>query len=321
MSHLIKRVCRSYRPAFTLIELLVVIAIIAVLIGLLLPAVQKVREAANRMTCVSNLHNIGLSAHHFHDSFGAFPPGEVMGPFAPLRLPTGFESSGWPFLLPYLEQQALYDRYQWGVRFDHPSNQPAASTQLKVLQCPSAEPDRFVFSATFPDYPDYWPKGGRGACTDYAPVKEVATDLVRLGLVDRVAILQGVMDTNFMTRLAQITDGTSQTILITEDAGRPQRWQAGKVVGVPGIYSGGAAWTGTSNRIFVKGSSLNGDSRPGPCALNCTNDHEIYSFHPVGANAVMADGSVRFLKQTMNIRILARLVTRAGGEVVSADDY
>jgi prepilin-type N-terminal cleavage/methylation domain-containing protein/prepilin-type processing-associated H-X9-DG protein len=314
-------VYRRQREAFTLIELLVVIAIIAVLIGLLVPAVQRVREAANRIECASNLHNIGLAAHQFHDSFRAFPPGEVVGPFPPLRLPSGFESSGWPFLLAYLEQQALYDRYQWGVRFDHPSNQPAASTQLKVLQCPSAKPDRFVDSTTFPDYPDLWPQGGRGACTDYAPVKGVHADLVRLGLVDPVAMLQGVMDTNAMTRMAQITDGTSHTILITEVAGRPQRWQAGRVVVVPGIYSAGAAWTVGNNRIYVRGSSFDGSVRPGPCALNCTNDHEVYSFHPGGANAVMADGSVRFLKTGLDIRILARLVTRAGGEVVSADDY
>ena len=304
------------RTAFTLIELLVVIAIIAVLIGLLLPAVQKVREAGTRMKCASNLRNIGLAAHNYHDSYGTFPPGEVVGPFPPLGIPPGAEHSCWPFLLPYLEQQALYNEYTWQVRFDDPSNQPAAATQMKILQCPSAGPDRFVSADIFPDY---WPNGGKGACTDYAPIMGISPDLVKLGLVDPVVVLQGVMDTNFLARAADITDGTSNTLLIAEDAGRPQRWQAGKAVS--GVLSGGAAWAGSENRIFVKGSSFNGDVRPGPCALNCTNAHEVYSLHPGGANGVFADGSVHFLKAGMDIRILAHLVTRAGGEVVSAGDY
>jgi prepilin-type N-terminal cleavage/methylation domain-containing protein/prepilin-type processing-associated H-X9-DG protein len=304
------------RTAFTLIELLVVIAIIAVLIGLLLPAVQKVREAANRIKCANNLKNIGLAAHNYHDSYGTFPPGEVVGPFPPLGIPPGAEHSCWPFLLPYLEQQAVYKDYIWQVRFDDPSNQPAAATQLKVLQCPSAEPDRFVSADIFPDY---WPNGGKGACTDYAAIKGVDPVLADLGYITRVGNYDGVMNTNFLARATDVADGTSNTLLIAEDAGRPQRWQAGKAVS--GALSGGPAWAGSLNRIFVKGSSFNGDVRPGPCALNCTNDHEVYSLHPGGANAVFADGAVHFLGGGMDIRILAHLVTRAGGEVVSAGDY
>ena len=130
--------------------------------------------------------------------------------------------------------------------------------------------------------------------------------------------LQGVLTENYLTRLADITDGTSQTILVTEYAGRPTLWRAGRPV--PGIYVVAAAWVG-GTLIFGQGSSYDGTTKPGSCAINCTNDREVYSFHPGGANAVFADGSVHFLKAGMDIRIFARLVTRAGGEVVSAGDY
>jgi prepilin-type processing-associated H-X9-DG protein len=124
-----------------------------------------------------------------------------------------------------------------------------------------------------------------------------------------------VMEKNTFTRMSEITDGTSNTILITEDAGRPTRWTLGQKVS--GVYSGGAAWSAGINRIILNGWSPLTGSRPGPCALNCTNENEVYSFHLGGANFVFADGSVHFLHQGIDIRILARLVTRAGEEVVT----
>jgi prepilin-type N-terminal cleavage/methylation domain-containing protein/prepilin-type processing-associated H-X9-DG protein len=306
----------SYRrTAFTLIELLVVIAIIAILIGLLLPAVQKVREAANRMKCSNHLKQIGLACHNHHDTYEIFPPGWVQ---APAAVPQGQVVQGGhgtgPFLLPFLEQEPLARLYRWDKRSQGPENQPVAKMQLKVFQCPSAEPDRWVTAVEDPRNYSY---GGKGACGDYAGVLEIDTRLVELRLVDPAAnylgILTGSDRTPYpLTRLAEITDGTSNTLLVTECAGRPKLWRAGRPV--PGVYALGGAWVGGALTVG-QGSTPDGVTKLGPCAINCTNDREVYSFHPGGATAVMADGSVRFLKSSMEMRMFARLVTRAGGEV------
>jgi prepilin-type N-terminal cleavage/methylation domain-containing protein/prepilin-type processing-associated H-X9-DG protein len=306
--------CRYRRSAFTLIELLVVIAIIAVLIGLLLPAVQKVREAANRMACSNKLKQVGLAMHQHHDTYGVFPPGWV---YAPFTLPQGNVTQlgggagTFPCLLPYLEQDALARLYRWDKRAQGPENQPVATTQLPVLQCPSAEPNRRVTAVEDPGNYSY---GGWGACGDYGGVKWIDTRLVDMGLVDPAADYRGVLTENYLTRIAEITDGTAQTILVTEMAGRPTLWRAGRPV--PGTYAITAAWV-AGTLTFGQGSSYDGTTKPGPCAINCTNDREVYSFHPGGANAVFADGSVHFLKAGIDIRVFAALVTRAGGEVVT----
>jgi prepilin-type processing-associated H-X9-DG protein len=187
------------------------------------------------------------------------------------------------------------------------------TTQLEIFQCPSAEPKRWWTKGPSGDY------GGKSACGDYAPTWNVEVVLVQRGWVDPVANLDGVLTPNHMTRLSDITDGTANTILLTEDAGRPRQWRAGKPG--PDQTVVGGPWAGFNTGIMLQGASADGATRPGQCTLNCTNEREVYSFHPGGANAVFADGSVRFLNAGLSIRVLAALVTRAGGEVVSDRDY
>jgi prepilin-type N-terminal cleavage/methylation domain-containing protein/prepilin-type processing-associated H-X9-DG protein len=296
------------RSGFTLVELLVVIAIIAVLIGLLVPAVQKVREAAHRLACANNLKQLGLALHNFHDTHYGFPPGQVVGPYAAAGVYWPV-NHGWAvFILPDLEQQPLSSAYHWDRSGGDPSNQGVVAHPLKNFWCPSA-PEQDRYDTTHGRFPTY---GGKGACGDYAPTWGVDPALA-------TGDYRGVLVPKCMTRLTDITDGTSNTILLTEDAGRPRLWQAG-MAGPDQAVSGGP-WAGFETGITLEGSQPDGTSRPGPCALNCTNDHEVYSFHTGGANAVFADGSVHFLNRGLSLRVLAALITRAGGEVVSAADY
>jgi prepilin-type N-terminal cleavage/methylation domain-containing protein/prepilin-type processing-associated H-X9-DG protein len=307
---------RARRRAVTLVELLVAVAIVGVLAGLLLPAVQKLREAAARQSCANNLKQAGLALHQFAADRGAFPPGAVYGPFPQAGVGTDAAHGCWPFLLPYLEQPALFSAYRWDVDFFDPANQPAVATPLKALQCPAAEPDRVVRAG---QGDGAFTGGTEGACTDYSPVASVAAVLAALGLIDPAANYQGALPVNAMVRTADITDGTSNTLLVAEDAGRPQLWLAGRPV--PGLFAYGGPWASAVNAVVVLGSSADGAAAPGPCALNCTNNRQPYGFHPGGCQFVFADGSVHFLSVAIDICVLAALATRAGGEAVPAGDW
>jgi prepilin-type N-terminal cleavage/methylation domain-containing protein/prepilin-type processing-associated H-X9-DG protein len=319
---------RSLTPArrrgFTLIELLVVIAIVAVLLALLLPAVQKVCEAANRMKCANNLKQLGLALHMHHDSMGTFPPAYVnKGPYGN----SGYSNTcGWaPFILPHIEQGNLYRLYRWDFPEYAPENQAVVAHPLPLFWCPSApEQDRYMELGPFAYF------GTKCACGDYTITLGVDSALAQLGWVDLVGDYRGaltnmpkldltVSPTHKGTRLSDIKDGTSNTILLTEDAGRPQLWLGGRPV--PDQLVTGGCWDHYKGSILLRGSTADGTGQLGQCALNCTNDREVYAFHPGGANAVFGDGSVRFISSGIDIRIMARLITRAGGEVLSLEDF
>jgi len=306
------------RRGYTLVELLVVIAIIAVLIGLLLPAVQTARETARRLHCANHLKQLGLALHTHHDTHGAFPPAFInKGPYGT----TGFGfTHGWsPCLLPFVEQQQLYARYNWDVPLYHPLNQEVEAQHLKIFQCPST-PENYRYM-TFGPFQLFETKG---ACGDYTIALGVDAELALRGWADSAADYRGALmhtptpgltaTPSPPTRLANITDGAATTILLTEDAGRPRRWRVGQK-GDDQALEGGP-WNHFKGGILLQGSMFDGSMKLERCALNCTNDGEVYAFHAGGANAALADGSVQFLKAGMDIRVMARLITRAGGEAV-----
>jgi prepilin-type N-terminal cleavage/methylation domain-containing protein/prepilin-type processing-associated H-X9-DG protein len=264
------------RRAFTLIEVLVVIAILAVQLGLTLAAVQRVREAARRAECQDRLRNQGLAVLNYEAAVGRLPPGAIQGPFAPPAVPDGASHGFWPLLLPYIEQAPVAERYHFDLRFDHPANQPAVTARLKILECPNATPaDRTADWGT-----------GHGGVADYAPF-DVNPFLADIGVIDAVGNFQGPLPVNGAVRMTDITDGTSNTVLLAEAGGRP-----GVTWASPELLLG--------LRQFFGGAG---------------------GLHRGGSNVCMADGSVHFLSDGLSLRVLGRLATRAGGEPLAGNEF
>jgi prepilin-type N-terminal cleavage/methylation domain-containing protein/prepilin-type processing-associated H-X9-DG protein len=306
---------------FTLIELLVVIAIIAVLIALLLPAVQAAREAARRIQCVNNLKQLGLGMHNAHTALGGFPMNET----SPVTRYWGAQ------IIPFLEQLNVYNTYNIQATYNVPENSTAVQIPLAVYLCPSS-PDSPRMNNAFIAKPGAGQSKWPSAAADYAACTGVPSSLWTsktspMHTVQPSSTL-GVLGGNSSTgrrRIAEITDGTSNTIMLFESAGRPQIWRTGH-----SMVAGSGTTTANSsilcgwaepNSFDVRAYDRGGVVNNGPCGINCSNVYSIYSFHPGGANVTMADGSVRFLKESTSIDVLAALLTRAGGEFVSSDAY
>jgi prepilin-type N-terminal cleavage/methylation domain-containing protein len=302
------------RRAFTLVELLVVIAIIGVLVALLLPAVQAAREAARRAQCANNLRQLGLAFQNFHDTHNCLPPGKVTSVsaanypnaiHAKFSIPNGPDHGWAAFLLPYLEMGNLRDRYRLDVNWNATENLPVVTTHLKFHQCP-----------TTPNAKRTATVGKQEACGDYGALTAVQPEAVTAGLVDSLSgdMLHGAMRTNQLHRFADITDGLSNTTWLAEDAGRPTPYQANRSK-APGSNTTGSAWADPENSYTLHGYQPDCSADVFNCAINCCNRNEIFAFHPGGAHASFGDASVRLLAKGTDLRVVARMVTKSGGEV------
>jgi prepilin-type N-terminal cleavage/methylation domain-containing protein len=322
------------RKAFTLIELLVVIAIIAVLISLLLPAVQSAREAARRTQCVNNLKQIGLTIHGFHDTNNQFPSS-----LRPSGLTNAPRIAGQLRLLPYMDQKPLYDNYNLQVTWGEPSNSTLSRTRLSVFTCPSSPAE----ATRLDGIPEISPwTATAAAISDYSGIANIDTRLYTAGLLVQAGSGNGIHQKNATVTMAGVSDGLSNTILYAESAGRPFKYRKGGRLANGSLTASrvnGGGWARPASDISFKGSSADGSSVIGPCPLNCTNGDdvgqaafphpiyntegtsEVYAFHPGGAGILLGDGSVRFIKESVNIKIFASLITRDGGEVLSADSW
>jgi prepilin-type N-terminal cleavage/methylation domain-containing protein/prepilin-type processing-associated H-X9-DG protein len=296
------------RRGFTLIELLVVIAIIAILIGLLLPAVQKVREAASRMKCMNNLKQIGLGMQNYHSAYQTLPPGYV----ATANYPATSPGWGWAaIILPHLEQGNRYNQ----IDLTQPvESSPAIQTVLKIYLCPSDQVAPTAFTISSPT--------GAFVCTA-APSSYAATVGQDASEVDDPTG-DGLFYRNSRVRLEDITDGTSQTVMAGDRA-----WCQ-----TNGIWAG--VPTGA---VTLAGSRNTWPSATGPAQaltlvhnnwINITTDadgglDDFSSTHNNGVNLLFADGSVHFLRSItadgQERRDFWALGTRAGGEVVSTLQY
>jgi prepilin-type N-terminal cleavage/methylation domain-containing protein/prepilin-type processing-associated H-X9-DG protein len=282
-----------HRPVlggFTLTEVLVVIAVIGILIALLLPAVQAAREAARRMQCTANLKQIGLGLHNYQQTHRVFPPAYSRRPGHNML----------SFILPYLEQGPIYERYRWDLPWNDPANDKATEVDIELFVCPSANSGRRYVS-------DY-------ATCEFIPNTQARANLVASGQLQPRTNWDGLFkkgdpgeDYAPATPPAAVRDGLSNTFMLFEDAGRPIEYREGRATGRTDVT--GARWADRNAEFWVH--LLCGGSP----IINCSNNNEIYSFHPEGANFLYGDGSVHFHSESLDPDTFVSLFTRAASDV------
>jgi len=334
---------RVRRSAFTLIELLVVIAIIAVLIGLLLPAVQKVREAASRARCQNNLKQIGIAMHAFHDGNNRLPPGAA-NDMPPFGTATGSQwgSSWMVYILPYVEQANLYNLWQFNNQSGYTNGNNGAlvnNLKIPVYRCTSSPVNEMA---------NGW-NGWTKQNTSYTGIAGSATSPGATGNYQQgccngggsYASDSGCLFSGSQVKLTEITDGTSNTWLVGEQS---DHLRDANRLPVTGGYSSGVGnssgiygWTMGAAIGQNQAASAWGDGRHFNCtavryqinqagfsnsAGSGTNNDvganfPLNSGHSGGVNMLLADGSVRFFSDSLDLTTINALCTRRGGEVVS----
>jgi len=333
----------THRRGFTLIELLVVIAIIAVLIALLLPAVQSAREAARRAQCINHAKQIALAMHNYLDRVGAFPPNSIAdGNW------TGTWWA-WPsFILPEVEQSPIYNAINYSLGCTHRVNSTAYRTIIPSFLCPSDDSAKLFDDRVYVDVnqPDFSTPGAytmasinfvgsagdmkNNTIFDYLCVDPAQAAGPTWGCNGTFRGMFGDCSSAKSIAIAEVTDGTSNTFLVGENSPNLNSglaWASGNDIYASTIIPLNWMTKLKNNQVDSNGDVCSPAAwNPDPTSnVHCYNNQWYYqgfkSFHPGGANFAFADGSVRFIRQTINSRTYMALSTRAGGEVVSADSY
>ena len=328
------------RSGFTLIELLVVIAIIAILIGLLLPAVQKVREAAARMQCSNNLHQLSIAAHGYHDANLSFASGwelPIPGPttgnvwsnwtYAQTQLPADAPRSGTPRftnllieLLPYIEQGNLQKNWDYNNINNNRGPDGSVSSQvIKIFLCPSsivAQNPKATVSGNVYGLNSYGGVAGKNSFRAYnGSAFQITND--------------GMFYINSKVTMTGIIDGTSNTLMFGERQHKDKNFDR-MYTNFPILGWSGWAWCDQPNVLgdFLVGATqqINWNIPDSATGANSSSNPWVQqrlstmgSAHTGGANCALADGSVRFVRDSTTLQILQALATRAGGEVANLD--
>jgi prepilin-type N-terminal cleavage/methylation domain-containing protein/prepilin-type processing-associated H-X9-DG protein len=326
------------RRGFTLIELLVVIAIIAVLIALLLPAVQAAREAARRIQCTNNIKQIGLAMHNYHDTNDTFPIGRTGLGFTYPNCPNSNRRTWVVNVLPYLEQNTIFQSTNFSLVWYDPSNFTAIRAKVSGYHCPS-DPNTWATEeadlSTFHYMGNYvvnW--GNMNWGQNQNPTRDGPYPNPWTGpLGDTVYFVGAPFQANLSHNIPYFTDGTSNTLLVSEEVVGVDNLALG--TGLQGIDARGDVYNDQdSSAMFMAYTAPNStypDWLPDycaypyltnpPCVMQAPSFVAARSDHPGGVNALLADGSVRFAKNSISLPVWRALSTPNGGEVISSDSY